>query len=28
MRQHETYLRAFTKLYRQVDHDSDGIITE
>ena len=28
MRQHESYLRAFTKLFRQVDADSDGIITE
>ena len=28
MRQHETYLRAFTKIFRRVDTDSDGIVNE
>ena len=28
MRQHETYLRGFTRLFRRVDTDSDGILNE
>lgn len=28
MRQHETYLRTFTKMFRRVDTDSDGIVNE
>ena len=28
LRQHEIYLRAFTKLFRQVDLDNDGVLEE
>lgn len=28
MRQHESYLRAFTRIFRKVDTDQDGLLTE
>jgi Ca2+-binding EF-hand superfamily protein len=28
MRQHESYLKGFTRLFRRADTDSDGILNE
>ncbi len=28
MKQHENYLKAFTKIFRKIDKDNDGVLNE